>query len=36
MFRLSKKNQEYMDLEDEFRMALQIEAKRFTEVRNMT
>ena len=26
------KTQEYIDLEDEFRLALQIEAKRFREV----
>ena len=32
LLRLSKKTQEYMELEDEFRMALQIEAKRFGEV----
>ena len=32
MFRLRRRNQEYVDLEDEFRMALQIEAKRFHEV----
>ena len=31
-FRLRRRNQEYVDLEDEFRMALQIEAKRFHEV----
>lgn len=32
LFRLRRRNQEYVDLEDEFRMALQIEAKRFHEV----
>ena len=34
--RLRQKNQDYADLEDEFRMALQIEAKRFHEVYNGT
>ena len=31
-FRLDKKTREYAALEDEFRMALQIEANRFREV----
>ena len=30
--RLNEKNKEYSDLEDEFRMALQIEANRYNEV----
>ncbi|CAB4004917.1 Leucine-rich repeat and coiled-coil domain-containing 1 [Paramuricea clavata] len=32
--KLSQRNQEYADLEDEFRMALQIEAKRFHELQD--